>query len=106
MEGLDKREADAAAGSSDDVRDHDSSEQEKMLRQQVVSTSPSEGFQKFENIYTPCFPRTSSPAGSPSRSHCGARFDPIDHSKLRGVLQDKRTHTEEVSKRVREFAYQ
>ena len=30
MEGLDKREADAAAGSSDDVRDHDSSEQENI----------------------------------------------------------------------------
>ena len=56
MQGLNKRETDATAGSSDEVRHHDSSEQEKMLRQQVVSTSPSEGFQKLWNICTSCVP--------------------------------------------------
>jgi hypothetical protein len=37
MQGLNKREADATAGSSDEVRDHDSGEQEKTLRKRVMS---------------------------------------------------------------------
>ena len=63
MQGLNKRETDATAGSSDKVRDHDSSEQEKTLRQQVVSTPPIEGFQKLWNIYTSCVPALRDPLG-------------------------------------------
>ena len=61
MQGLNKCETDATASSSDKVRDHDSSEQEKTLRQQVVSTPPSEGFHKPWKFYTSSVPALRNP---------------------------------------------